>query len=63
LPSACIAQKAAALPFEFSPEIVQNARFEMQTLYSIENPAVANDAPGQDQVGRGARGWSDYYKN
>lgn len=42
--SARYAQKAITFHMEFSPEAVQNSRYEMQTLYSMKNLQLASEA-------------------
>jgi len=41
------AQKTIAFHFEFSSDFIENARYEMQTLYSMENLQLANEALGR----------------
>jgi len=40
-------QKTVAFHFEFGSEIIENARYEMQTLNSWENLQLANKALGR----------------
>ena len=44
------AQKAIAFHFEFGSEIIENARYEKQTLYSLENLGIANEMLGRKKV-------------
>jgi len=46
-PSAHYAQKTVAFHFEFGSEIIETARYEMQTLSSWENLQLANKALGR----------------
>jgi hypothetical protein len=39
-------KKIIAFHLEFSPEVVQNSRYEMQTLYRMENLQLANETLG-----------------
>jgi len=45
--SARCAQKTVAFHFEFGSEVIENARYEMQTLYSMENLQLAKEALGR----------------
>lgn len=45
--SACYAQKTIAFHLEFSPEIVEQVRYERLTLYSLENLIHADRALGR----------------
>jgi hypothetical protein len=47
-PSVRYAQKVIAFHFEFSSEIFENARYIMQTLYSLENLKIANKVLGRN---------------
>jgi hypothetical protein len=47
-PSARYAQKTVAFHFEFGSEIIDNARYEMQTLYSMNNLGIANEVLGRN---------------
>ena len=47
-PLTCCVQKTVAFYFEFGPEIFENARYKMQTLYSMENLQFANQALGRE---------------
>ena len=40
-------KKAVAFHFEFGSEVFENARYEMQTLYSMDNPQHANQSLGR----------------
>lgn len=44
---ACYAKKTIAFKLEFSPEIVENARYERLTLFSLEDIIHADRALGQ----------------
>jgi hypothetical protein len=46
-PFARYAQKTIAFHFEFGSDFIENARYEMQTLYSMENLEIANQAFGR----------------
>jgi hypothetical protein len=40
-------KKTIAFHLDFSPEFVKNTRYEMQTLYSMKNLQLANEALGR----------------
>ena len=46
-PSARYGQKAITFHLNFDPETIENARYEMQTLYSMEHLQLANEAIGR----------------
>jgi len=50
-------KKNVTFHLEFSSEIIQNARYEMQTLHSLENLRIANEV-----LGRFLKIISDYLK-
>jgi len=41
-PAVRCVQKTVAFHFEFGSEVFENARYDMQTLYSMENLQLAN---------------------
>jgi hypothetical protein len=44
----CYAQKTIAFHFELDPEIIGNGRYEMLTLYSLDNLKIANAVLGRE---------------
>lgn len=47
IPSVHYAQKTVAFHFEYGSEVFENARYEMQTLYSMDNLQHANQSLGR----------------
>jgi hypothetical protein len=49
-PSTCYAQKTIAFHLEFNSKIIENARYKMQSLYSMVNLEIANKGLSRKQI-------------
>jgi hypothetical protein len=44
-----MSKKTVAFHFEFGAEIIENSRYEMQTLYSMQHLEIANEVLGRSE--------------